>query len=311
MNFFLQQANQPRLISKIKQSILMYDSLIFDDGAYLLASTEYGSFDLNIPPDYLEKLPLPVPSEPATKFKIVALDQATGREIDLIPQGEDDSAYFAISCFRQIIENLGIQGEDFIRFEWKQLSPTGEDKLKRILELTRDDQRFIEGHQFLKDKVLRNFYYSLILSESFNTPISVDSLHANLLSKIMSNVAIRADVRLEVLERIGDLLKFCIPDFSSMEIEDILDLRDDTAFISFRSKLLEISNYLTESKTNQFDLSEIDSSFFRDLMAEIFEIAPTDKKLSVNCFLGSAGFIPVIGALATGAGLTSDVIETL
>ena len=135
----------------------------------------------------------------------------------------------------------------------------------------------------------------------------IDSLYDNLLTNIMMSKMVNiSDVRLEVLNRICDLLKFVIPDFSSLEIEKILDLRKDKLFIKFRNKLLDINNYVTQNDMNLFDLSKIDSLFMRELMIELAEIAPSNKKLLVNGSLGVAGLIPMIGPIATGVGLVKD-----
>ena len=62
------------------------------------------------------------------------------------------------------------------------------------------------------------------------------------------------------------------PDFSTMEMEDILNLRSEKLFIQFRNKLLDINNYLTQKEINMFDETEIDKLFVHELLSEINEI---------------------------------------
>lgn len=303
INFFVQKANQPSLISKIKQSILMYNNLIFDDGAYEFSCNENGAFEINIPPEKLKLSMVDVPTKPMTGFSLNAIDEKTGQSFNLIPQSENGNCYFAIASFQKPINDLGIQDEDFIRFEWTKLTPIGKNKLDQMVKSTGNYKKCIEGSSLFQKYILKNFHHSLILSKAFDTPMMIDSLHDNLLTNIMSKTVNISDVRLEVLNRICDLLRFVIPDFSLMKIEEILDLRKDKLFIEFRNKLLDINNYLTQNDMNQFDPSKINSLFMRELIIEIAEIAPSNKNLLVNGFLGVAGLIPVFGPIVTGVGL--------
>ena len=306
INFFVQKANQPSLISKIKQSILMYNNLIFDDGAYEFSCNENGAFEINIPPEKLKLSMVDVPTKPMTGFSLNAIDEKTGHSFNLIPQSENGNTYFAIASFQKLINDLGIQDEDFIHFEWTKLTPIGKNKLDQMAKSTGNYKKYIGGSSLFQKYILKNFHHSLILSKAFNTPMMIDSLHDNLLANIMSKTVNISDIRLEVLNRICNLLKFVIPDFSSLKIEKILNLRKDKLFIEFRNKLLDINNYLTQNDMNQFDPSKINSLFMRELIIEIAEIAPSNKNLLVKGFLGAAGLIPGVGPIATGVGLAKE-----
>lgn len=307
ISFFVQKANQPSLMSRIKQSILMYNNLIFDDGAYDFSGNENGVFEVNIPPEKLKLSTLDVPTKPRTGFRLNAIDEKTGQSFNLIPQSENGNSYSVIASFQKLINDLGIQDENFIHFEWTELTPINKKILDQMVKSTGNYKKYIRGNPIFQEYILKNFHHSLILSKAFNTPMMIDSLYDNLLTNIMMSKMVNiSDVRLEVLNRICDLLKFVISDFSSLKIEKILDLRKDKLFIKFRNKLLDINNYLTQNDMNQFDPSKIDSLFMRELMIELAEISPSNKKLLVNGSLGVAGLIPMIGPIATGVGLVKD-----
>nr|QNO54372.1 hypothetical protein DIMBOPOO_00045 [Methanosarcinales archaeon ANME-1 ERB7] len=311
INFFVQQANQPSLVSKIKLSIIMYDNLIFDDGAYQFLCSTNGAFDMNIPPDKLQNLSFPdVPAEPGTNFHINAIQKPTGQSFNLIPKSTNGNNYVAFASFRKLINKLGIQNEDFIRFEWRELNESGKRYLDKLIKSSASYKNFIEGNVFFQDYILKNFHYSSILAEDFNTPMMIDSLHNKLLTHIMSKLVNIFDVRLEVLNRVRDLLQFELPDFSLMTMNDVLELRRDTCFIAFRNKLLDINNYLTKNKVDQFDLSKIESLFMNELIKEIREIAPSSEKLLLDGFLGTVGLlVPGASPMLTGIGLARDIEE--
>ena len=78
----------------------------------------------------------------------------------------------------------------------------------------------------------------------------------------------------------------------------------------FRNKLVDINNYLTKNKVDQFDLSKIESLFMNELIKEIREIAPSSGKLFLDGFLGTAGLlVPVASPMLTGIGLARDIEE--
>jgi hypothetical protein len=268
----------------------MYNNLIFDDGAYDFSGNENGVFEVNIPPEKLKLSTLDVPTKPRTGFRLNAIDEKTGQSFNLIPQSENGNNYSVIASFQKLINDLGIQDENFIHFEWTELTPINKKILDQMVKSTGNYKKYIRGNPLFQEYILKNFHHSLILSKAFNTPMMIDSLYDNLLTNIMMSKMVNiSDVRLEVLNRICDLLKFVIPDFSSLKIEKILDLRKDKLFIKFRNKLLDINNYVTQNDMNLFDPSKIDSLFMRELMIELAEIAPSNKKLLVNGSLGVAG----------------------
>ncbi|RCV63010.1 hypothetical protein C5S53_15965 [Methanophagales archaeon] len=289
----------------------MYNNLIFDDGAYDFSGNENGVFEVNIPPEKLKLSTLDVPTKPRTGFRLNAIDEKTGQSFNLIPQSENGNNYSVIASFQKLINDLGIQDENFIHFEWTELTPINKKILDQMVKSTGNYKKYIRGNPLFQEYILKNFHHSLILSKAFNTPMMIDSLYDNLLTNIMSKMVNISDVRLEVLNRVCELLNFDIPDFSSLEIEKILDLRNDKLFIEFRNKLLDINNCLTQNEMNQFDPSKIDPLLIRELIKEIVEIAPSNKKLLVKGSLGVAGSIPVFGPIATGVGLAKDSKELL
>lgn len=308
IHFFEKKANQPPLISRIKQSILMYNNLIFDDGGYTLSCNEHGSFDSIVPPQQLDRLKLEVPEEPSRVISLNARDERTGKTFNLIPHS-DNSQNYSVS-FRKLLAEMNIENESFIKFELQELTPHGKQVLREAVRKTNDYKKFIEGNSFFKNKVFENFHNTILLSNSLNTPFMLDVLHDNLLKNLSQNIIKISDVRLDVFNRINELLQLKMPDFSSMKVDEILDLRKDKLFKKFRYKLLDINNNLIGKDLSKFDKTQIDSLFVNEVLEEIKEFAPSSKKLVVSGTLGLAGAVPIAGIAASGVSVARDAIST-
>ncbi len=307
LSFFEQKTNQPYLVLRIKQSILMYENIIFESGGYILTHNNRSAIDLNIPPDQIGKEMFKIPEEQSGKYGVYIKDDKTGKQIDIIKPGPKNKM-FTVS-FQNFLNNIGIQDEDFIQLKWIELSQDGKNKINELVNLNEKFMNYIPGDSVFKKYILRNFYHSIILSNYLNTPMMIDNLHDNLLKNIMSNTIKISDNRIQILKRIFDLLEINIPDFSTMEINEILTLRKDKLFIKFRNKLLEINNYLTQNEISKFNESEIDKLFIRELLQEINEITPKRKKIVVKAFLGCTSLIPTVGSIPTMISLVKDIDE--
>lgn len=308
IHFFEQKANQPPLISRIKQSILMYNNLIFDDGGYTLSCNGHGSFDSIVPPNQLDRFKLEVPEEASKEFFLNAKDDRTGKPFSLIPHSKNSKNYGV--SFRKLLNDMNIENESFVKFELQELTPDGKKVLNDAVRKTSDYKKFIDGNSFFQNKIFENFHNSILISNSLNTPFILDSLHNNLLKNISQNIIKTSDARLEVFNRINELLQLKMPDFSSMKVDDVLDLRKDKLFEKFRDKLLDINKNLMQKEILEFDKSQIDALFVNELLKEIKELAPSIKKLLISGTLGVAGAVPIAGVAASGIGVVKDGIST-
>ena len=308
IHFFEKKANQPHLISKIKQSILMYDNLIFDDGGYTLSCNEHGSFDSFVPPHQLDISELEVPEKPSTNFFLNGRDDITGKSFSLIPHSNNSQNYGV--SFRKLLTEMNIENESFIKFELRELTPQGKQALREAVRKTNDYKKFIDGNTFFKNKIFENFHNSIIMSNSLNTPFMLDNLHDTLLKNLSQNILKISDVRLEVFNRINELLQLNMPDFSNINVDEVLDLRKDKLFKNFREKLLGINNTLTGNDISELDTSQIDALFFNELLGEIKELAPSNKKLLISGTLNVAGAVPGVGIAVSGVSVAKDVVST-
>lgn len=295
VDFFRDTTKQPELINRIKLSILMYDNIIFDSGIYNMQCSEFGSFSVVYPYDGKYE----IPESPIEDVQVTMQEDGSNQAFYVIPPSKGKSF---IVCFEYLINKLGLSEEKFIKFQFKELSKYGEEILKDATSKTESYKDLIDGSRFCKNRILTNFHTSLLLARDLNAPIMVDNLHHKMIEK-MNITNLKPELKLEVLYRINKLLKHNIPDFSAMEIEELLNLREDKLFKNFRSKLIEINNTLTSKSLRELEELDIESLFMGECIAEMKEFAPSGKEVAINGSLGILGFFPVIGTAASAANL--------
>jgi hypothetical protein len=293
IDFFEKKSNQPNLIAKIKQSILLYDNLHFDAGAYSISCGDNGSFDWWYPPEEIKDLNLDVPESTSTGFYVNMQPEPNGKPFGVIGHSNNSKNY--IACFQKLISDMGLKDEKFINFGIHELTPPGKKRLTKAIWDTSGYKDLIEGTTFCRNKIFENFHHSLLCSETIGTPIMFDDLHEKLIEKMNLNIIKAVDMRFEVFERINKLLKFVLPDFSLLPMDELLDLRKDSLFYNFREGILKINKSLINNGKD----SEIEGLFMKGLMEEAKEIAPSNDKMAINGTLLLIGLLPYIGNAAS------------
>lgn len=304
--YFGSKLNQPPLLNKIKQSILMYENLIFDQGSYGILNTDEGIFnfyDHNMAdgglPDY-------------SKYGKFGLEAEFG-ETDSIDIFKPSHGEFIHSSFVPLLKDLGIEKEDFVSFIDYEFTDDGKSYLKNAISKTESLKNLVNSDSDLfRDTILGNFHESLIISNYLNVPIMVDSLYDGFIQKFSHNSVLmdsRMDVLNSMLMTVEEYMDNCkVPDFSSMDVDGLLDLRKDKLFINFREKILEISNALTEKDNDKLD-KIVQGAVITELSSQMAEIAPSREKLVLKISTGGLCLIPGVSELISVGSFLGDVIR--
>lgn len=290
IDFFENKSKQPDLISKIKQSILLYNILYFDVGAYRLSCGDNGSVNNYYPPEHMDHLDLDVPDSTSRGFYVGMQKEPHGKPFFPIRFSEKSTNYLV--CFQNIISEMGLENEKFIKYGIPELNKEWEKILSKAVWNTSDYKKYIDGYRFCKNVILENFHHSLIVSNAINASPMVDGLHIKLIEKINKDVIESTDMRIEIFNEINDLFRFTLPNFSLLPIDEILDLRNDKLFENFRNHILKINNNIKNIDNGQ---SKASALFIRDLMEEAQELIPTTKKITLNGLLLLLGEMTVPG----------------
>lgn len=287
IDFFENKSNQPDFISKIKQSILLYNTLYFDAGAYSISCGENGSFSNYYPPEHIEPLDLDVPDSTSRGFYVGMREEPNGKTVVPIRYSEKSKNYLV--CFQNIISDMGLENEKFINYKIPELNKEGKNILSKTNWNTREYKKYIEGYSFCKSKVLENFNHSLIVSTDINASPMLDKLHDKLIENITMDVFKAADMRIEIFNEINDLFKFTLPNFSSLPVNEILDIRKDKLFENIRQNILKINNAIINGDYNKSDSKAL---FMKELMDEAREIGPNNGKIVLNGLLLMMSLVP-------------------
>lgn len=295
LDFFQDKTKQPSLIKRIKLSLLMYKELIFDSGVYTMFCSENSSYAFDEP--YNEHYE--IPDSPIEESYLTGQLQGSNRTFPMVPVSK--GKYFPV-CFEHLINELGLNEEKFINFQSIELNENGKKVLQDVMRETKEYKKFIEGARFCQETILENFQKSLLVSQNLNTPILVDNSHSKLIDHI--NITnLKLELKIEVLNKVNILLKYKIPDFSVMDTERLLELREDKLFKKFRSKLIEINSVITSKNLNEIESSSIESLFMHEYLSEMKEFAPSEREVAINGSLGILGLLPAIGTAASVANI--------
>ena len=176
---------------------------------------------------------------------------------------------------------------DFLKYALIQRKKSHKETLSQNTNIDLTNKEFVDTARKTYGEMnlvglLHNLNDSLALSHLFKIPISLDAIHTPLLrAKRKAEVGFE----FEILDR---LTQIAIPDFSKLELDDLLKLRKDKAIESFRDMIWKIN-----SKIQLEGSSNIEELFNQELLNEVAEIAPTEKELALNVALGALSFIPV------------------
>ena len=125
--------------------------------------------------------------------------------------------------------------------------------------------------------------------------------------RLQYDVALRG-LRQVVVRR---LLSVAAPNFSTLSMEQVLDLREDSLWRDFRNHVSDVLSSISVAPEVLIDerafedlvRSKIEQDFFEALKAK----HTTGKRLSVDLGLGVTSLIPLYGLLATVASMTKSI----
>jgi len=112
------------------------------------------------------------------------------------------------------------------------------------------------------------FFDSLAISHSTKTPITLDSIHTNLLK---FKTQCKKGLNFSIIDKFAQI---GYPDFGDLTLDEILKLRKDSAIQSFRKLIEKIGSGL-QSGSNL----SIEKLYNEELLEYIKEIVPTKKTM--------------------------------
>lgn len=291
---WFEPAKEYSLERKIKESMLLYDYLVFEDGIYTCFTTKKGGFDVHVPTSNVstEDRKRMFHGRGGKTASLTIINQATGKATPIL-SGEVEKFFNA--DFVSLLENMGCQDLDFIKLEKIGLTEDGKKILREIFKRDEEDTHLmslIGGTPFLKRIITQGLNHSLLLSGALKVPILIDNLHEAVLRHRLGQTIEEIHIGREV-EVLDSILQLPFPDFSSLDIDDLVNLRKDRAILKFREKIRDINDWIPDTMDPIKFREETQRLFVKDLLEEVKELAPSKKSVAINVF---GGLIPYVGS---------------
>jgi len=279
---------------RIKQSMILYDEVIVETGTFQYSGSDRFAFhsfeqwgEENTREAVLKKLE-EIEKRPEEGY-ITVIDGKTRIEkykYKVEKKDEFLADYRTLDFISEIESGSYGKEIDFLKYAFIQRKENHRDVISQNTLKDLANKKFAENTRKIYGEMnlvglLNNLNDSLALSHLFKVPVSVDAMHVPLL-----RIKTEYEIGLEfaILDRLAQI---AIPDLSTLDLDNLLQLRKDKAIKSFRNLIWKINSKLQSEGT-----LDIDALFIEELLKEIAEIAPTKKKLAINTALGSLSFIP-------------------
>jgi len=287
------------LESKIKQAVLFYDEIYFEDGTYEFIVWGNGSFEMNYPPGSVDEEFRNFESQQISGQKGYVGIRGPNSTITQAIMGGEILNYYRADYYR-LLRKIGPEIPDFIKTYLPRLDQKTKSGINR--ETWRDMRHprikeMFGSNNYLRDKVVRNLNTDLIISASVSTPIVVDALHLPVLSekflKLRKSLKARAS---KVDFALDSIIRFYVPDFSSKSWDEILELRSDPAIVEFRKKIVEASELIRDEREiilHPLELQiEIGRFITQEILKEMESLHAKGSKVLVNLGLGLVSLAP-------------------
>lgn len=297
--------------TRVKESILIYDEIYIEDGTFKADVLEGspGATWWYWPPDFIPPEQRTIEYERDLKQTDITI--GIGRNGDDAPRATilqgNTLDRFKIDYY-EIFKNVEKSDYNFLKFTVFQNEYGLPRNAKDIIrEQSREDKRTfrdIHPNNAIRDLVIDNLNHDLVTSILLKSSIVMDSRHQDLLKEKCwhpeSTFSTKPVVEHVALNRI---LEIRVPKFSNISIEEVLELRDDRSWCSFRDF---VRNTVSTVKDDPEILSDcqafekaVRSQYEKALFEELERKYLTGPKLVMDLGLGATSLIPVFGVIPT------------
>jgi hypothetical protein len=245
-----------KLEERVKQASLLHDKLLFEGGVYTASAwEEHGGkvFDMWYPPESFDLDDIARDDE---KF------QPTGGE----PYVKFDNYVFASgkaerqfrAQFHVLLHKMGADRLPWVDVQVFQAPSELDNDIK---SLARDDHELVAAHisasSRLRDKIAYNLNRDLVLASQLQVAASIDDMFNPLVhGKAERDHAIQPALGFSTLE-------VAVPNWSSLQWEEVFELREHPSLVEFRKKMVTIERMAKEA---------VAQNAHRDLRYEISQI---------------------------------------
>ncbi len=305
------------ITDQIKKALLIYDKLYFEDGTFVADILERASTSFYLPPGQIPNEQRIIVDNrdfrPTNMTLAVGSDGGPPRNIFL--QGRT-VARFKIDYYDilkdidaseyKCIEHITIDSDNFPQ----------EAKTVITQQSFRDRTTFNDIHPniFLRSLIIKNLNRDLITSILLGTSVILDHRNQSILRKKcqLPEESCRFIPNCNGIA-LAHLLTIAAPNFSSLTIEEVINLRQEPLWVTFRKFLYGLTSTIQISPdvlVNSNALKElVERKVNQALFEELKRKYPTGVKIGIDLGLGLAGFIPGFGIIPGTIGVGKTTYE--
>ncbi|MFZ2473370.1 MAG: hypothetical protein WAW52_15680 [Methanothrix sp.] len=297
--------------TRVKEAILLYDEICVEDGTFKVDIVEgSGSFSQYLPPGS-------IPMDRRTIEDKRDL-QPTEMTIGIGPDGADAptaivlrgnaSIRFKVD-YQEIFRDVEISEHNFLKFVILNEYSFPREAKKTIEDQSWSDKcRFKDLHpnEKIRDLIIDNLNHDLISSILLESSIIFDSMHYDLLKKKCWQKGSLITSRTIVEDTaIHQLLNIAVPDFARFSLEEVIELRNEQSWSSFRTFIASVASTIKDEPESMANSAEIEKiiryNYDEALISALKNKSTTSTILAVDLGLGFTSLIPGYGIIPTAA----------
>jgi hypothetical protein len=305
------------LEERLKQALILYDRVVFQDGVYQIWISERGTFEVIRPRASSDQQVKFAGEQSRGVFHLQSKPSDAGPDVPFTTIMAAQTKRYFTADFGLLYEQArskGIEGIELMPFE---LKPEFKDLASKLAEQDRDLQiTTIQSETestdapFFKKAILKNLNMDLILISDLGWPSSLDPIHAPL-------VCMKARYSGSLSPAPGfAALEFAVPYAGEAPWEELAEIRHIPSLVQFRKKLLEAENKARAmlGKHGEDDIRyEVGQIIKDELLKEISSLIPSSGDHIRNVALELAGAIipPPLGTAPAVIDVAKEIKDWL
>ncbi len=285
--WFISREGKEDLEGVIKNYIILFDKIVFQDGRYYCSIGEKTSVDSFIPANFKdlkrEKIKDFIPGKERFSLKINSTGSA-----DQSTLFEEEVKFRFEADFYAILDEAGLAKEGYIDWMGGDLNQDGK-KLSKELAKKDVSQKNIKkpfpGNLLVSQKILEALYIDSLISESLQLPFCVDYRFKPIL--LWKNSQIKKLLYPTLQEVFYNIwLSYSFPDWSKLSWDEVHKARESSAGIEFRKMISRVIDKVKKNLEDFKDPKELESlvstEFTKELIEELEKRITTPKKTLLN-----------------------------
>ena len=306
VNFFRSSIEYLDLKSRVKQSLILYDKILFQAGEYHCFVGPGGVIQ-NYQSQYNKergKKPVMLEDEGKDSKRFWLQIRPTGAAPSVPSTTLIDSELERSfrSQFHTLVTEIKGSGISEVELRYFEFPDTVKKHIKDVTKKDKKNLQYEQGSKFLKDTIITNLNKDLLLMTILGLPANIDALHGSIIHQ-----KIKQDTSLHKVP--GYLsIDTWVPYVGNLNWKEIFDFRSHPSLIELRNKLVEVEERarLMLGEASDEDIrKELSNILTDELLQEIQHIRPSSSEITKD--IGKDVSVCLLGTLFPPIGLALDI----